>query len=307
MSQLALYLLGPPRLELNGEPIHIGRRKALALFAYLVVSRSDRSHRHSRDSLATLLWPEHDQANARGELRRSLSVLKKILGTEWLIADRETIGLNPDASLWLDVDRFLSLMPAWRGHGHPESDVCPRCLPPLTEAVELYRGDFLAGFTLRDSPDFDDWQFFQTQGLRDELAGVLERLAHGHCVPGELDQAIGYARRWVALDALHEPAHRLLMRLYTQAGQRAAALRQYGESARLLKEELGISPEEETEQLYQAIKSKREISKPVGRTVPPISLPQPFRRYYQAAQLTPFIERSALLAEIAAHLQDSTT
>ncbi len=55
MSQLALYLLGPPRLELNGEPIHIGRRKALALFTYLVISKSDRGLRHSRDSLAALL------------------------------------------------------------------------------------------------------------------------------------------------------------------------------------------------------------------------------------------------------------
>ena len=307
MQQLALYLLGPPRVELNDEPVHIGRRKALALLAYLVVTRSDRGLRHSRDSLAALLWPEHDHASARAELRRSLSVLKKTLDGEWLTADQETIGLNPDASLWLDMEHFHSLTPAWRGHGHPETDVCPRCLPPLTEAVELFRGDFLAGFTLRDSPDFDDWQFFQTQGLRDELAGVLERLAHGHCAQGELDLAIGHARRWVALDPLHEPAHRLLMRLYAQADQRAAALREFGECERLLKEELGVPPEEETKQLYQAIKEKREISQPVGCTVLPVSQPLPHRIYYRAAQLTPFIERGGLLAEIATHLQDSTS
>ena len=64
----------------------------------------------------------------------------------------------------------------------------------------LNRDDFLAGFTLRDSPGFDEWQFFQTEGLRDDLAGVLQQLARGHGVQRRFEQAIPYARRWLALD-----------------------------------------------------------------------------------------------------------
>ncbi|MCK4316690.1 MAG: SARP family transcriptional regulator, partial [Anaerolineae bacterium] len=89
MPRLMLYLLGPPRLERDGEPIQVSRRKAVALIAYLAVTGGH----HSRDTLATLLWPEYDQSRARADLRRTLSVLNRTLGEGWLTADRETAGL----------------------------------------------------------------------------------------------------------------------------------------------------------------------------------------------------------------------
>jgi hypothetical protein len=99
MPRLALSLLGPPRLQLDGEPIHIARRKAVALLAYLVVT----GRSHSRDSLATLFWPGHDQSRARAGLRRTLSLLNGALGGEWLTVDREAAGLNPDGENWFTV------------------------------------------------------------------------------------------------------------------------------------------------------------------------------------------------------------
>jgi DNA-binding SARP family transcriptional activator/predicted ATPase len=290
MPRLALYLLGPPRVELDGEEIHIARRKAVALLAYLAVTGGS----HSRDSLATLLWPEYDQSGARADLRRTLSVLNRTLGSEWLTADRETAGLNPGAKLWLDVDQFRSLLAAWQDHGHPEVDACPKCLGALAEAVDLYQGDFLAGFTLRDSAPFDEFQFFQTESLRRELASALERLVWGHAAGGEYEPVIGYARRWLALDPLHEPAHRCLMELYAQAGQRAAALRQYQECARILEEELGLSPSEQTTALYEQIRTR-----PAGRGVPSAR-----PRHNLPAQSTPFVGREDELAEIAARLSN---
>ena len=61
MSRLSLFLLGPPRLQLDGDPVQIGRRKAVALLVYLALTR----RRHSRDALATLFWPDYDQSSAR--------------------------------------------------------------------------------------------------------------------------------------------------------------------------------------------------------------------------------------------------
>jgi tetratricopeptide (TPR) repeat protein len=135
--------------------------------------------------------------------------------------------------------------------------VCPACLNPLAQAVALYRGDFLAGFTLRDTPAFDDWQLFQAETLRRELAGALERLVRGHSVRKEFEPAIGYARHSLALDPFHEVAHCSLMSLYAQMGQRQAALRQYAECARFLERELGVSPQPETTQLFEAIRDNR--------------------------------------------------
>jgi predicted ATPase len=149
------------------------------------------------------------------------------------------------------------------GHNHLAEAACPDCLTPLTEAAALYRDDFLAGFTLRDSPDFDEWQYFQSESLRRELAGALEKLVRCHCLRQEFDPAIAYARRWLALDPLHEQAHRELMRLYAWAGQRGAALRQYRECVRILDQELGVPPLDETTQLYTSIQENRLAPPPV--------------------------------------------
>jgi DNA-binding SARP family transcriptional activator len=105
--------------------------------------------------------------------------------------------------------------------------VCPDCSRLLTEAVTLYTDDFLAGFTLRDSPDFDEWQFFQAESLRQDLGAALEQLVRGLSAQDEYETAIPYARRWLSLDSLHEPVHRELMRLYAWSEQLAAAMRQY--------------------------------------------------------------------------------
>jgi DNA-binding SARP family transcriptional activator len=243
-----ISLLGTPRIEHNGVPVEVDTRKAIALVAYLAVARQSQT----RDTLAGLLWPEYSQSRARAALRRTLSSLGQARAEGWLRTDRENVALVDDA-IWVDVTRFHDLLAECKEHGHPESEVCLQCLPPLTEAAELYRDDFMAGFGLRDSIAFDDWQFFQSEGLRRELAGVLERLARGRGALGEWEAAVVHARRWLAMDTLHEPAHRLLMELYAWSDQRAAALRQYRECVRVLGQELGVAPLEETTLLYRAI------------------------------------------------------
>jgi DNA-binding SARP family transcriptional activator/tetratricopeptide (TPR) repeat protein len=243
-----ISLLGAPRIERDGVPLEVDTRKATALAAYLAVTRRG----HTRDALAGLLWPEYNQGRARAALRRTLSSLGKAREEGWLLADRESVDLAHDAIL-VDVIRFEDLLAACKLHGHPEAGVCAECLPPLTEAVGLYRDDFMAGFGLRDSVAFDDWQFFQAESLRRELAGALERLTRGQAALGEWEAAVGHARRWLSLDVLHEPAHRMLMTLYAWSDQRAAALRQYRECVRVLDQELGVSPLEETTLLYRAI------------------------------------------------------
>jgi DNA-binding SARP family transcriptional activator len=268
MPDLSLFLLGVPRLEREGRAVDVERHKALALLAYLAVTGAA----HRRDGLAALLWPELDQARARAALRRTLSALNVALSGDWLETDRETISLLPSAAFWLDVNQFRHLLAQCRKHGHPETEVCAECLAPLAEAAALYRGDFLSGFTLRDAPAFDDWQFFQTETLRRELASALERLTSGHSARREFEAPIGYARRWLALDPLHEPAQRQLMRLYAWAGQRNAALRQYAECVRLLERELGVPPQTATTDLYNAIKENRL---PPAAELPP-SPPAPF-------------------------------
>lgn len=262
MPSLRVYLLGPPRLERDGETIELDRRKAMALLVYLAVT----GERQRRDTLATLFWPDLDQSRGRGALRRDLAALNKALGGNWIEADRETVGLEHSPDFWLDVDRFYQLLQAGQTHNHPQNQPCAECLPLLAEAADLYRDDFLTGFSLRDTPEFDDWQLLESEQLHQALNSLLEQLVEGYIALGNFDRAIPYAQRWLSLDNMNEAAHRQLMRLYAHTGQRSAALRQYQDCARILEQELGISPDEETTRLYDQIR-RGEIG-PEGRDTP---------------------------------------
>src|SRR5688500_9876784 len=134
MSHLKLYLFGPPRLEQDNQPRNPGLRKAMALLAYLVVTAQP----HSREALATLLWPEEEPRMARDNLRRALSRLNVALGERQLAIEREAVGLAEGATLELDVAQFRRLLTSCREHGHPASEVCLACLPLLSEAANLY-------------------------------------------------------------------------------------------------------------------------------------------------------------------------
>ena len=95
VSRLALYLLGPPRIERDGLPIKVDTRKAIALLAYIAVTGES----HRRASLINLLWPESDHTRGRAALRRTLYSLRKALAGAWLDVDGEVIGLAPTLSL----------------------------------------------------------------------------------------------------------------------------------------------------------------------------------------------------------------
>lgn len=250
---LKFYLLGPPRIELNDEPVQIRRRKALALLVYLAVTGQP----HSRDALATLFYPDLGQSRARAYFRRDLGALNTQLGGDWLVADREIVGLKQPAGVWMDLAQFRQDVVACANHGHAKNDICPDCLPLLAKASDLYTDHFMAGFSLPDSPEFDEWQFFEAENLRQELARALDLLIRGYLIQRQFEQAIPYARRLLNLDPLHELAHRHLMKLYALSGQHAAALRQYDNCVALLDEELGVAPEEETTRLYEEIKARR--------------------------------------------------
>ena len=136
----------------------------------------------------------------------------------------------------------------------------------LSGAAELYRDDFLAGFALRGCPEFDDWQRFVAEDLRQRFGGVLAGLVAARIAGGELEAALQSARRWLALDPLHEPAHQTLMKLYAWTDRRAAALRQYRSCVRVLERELGVTPLSETTSLYQEIRAGQLAAPPAANT-----------------------------------------
>jgi DNA-binding SARP family transcriptional activator/pimeloyl-ACP methyl ester carboxylesterase len=241
---LQLILFGHPRLECHGHPLALGLRKGLALLAYLAIA----GRPVSRDLLAELLWPETPAGDGRASLRRTLHRMQQRLGTGVFHGTPDTIALAPEVVAATDAVAFRRHLARSRSAADD-----PASLTLLRQAASLYRDDFLAGFAIPDCPDFEEWQVQQTEALRRAFGEALTRLVRLEATHGDVNAAIAQAQRRLTLDPLHEPTYQLLMRLHAEAGQPAAALRLYEECRLVLGEELGVTPQQGTEALRQAI------------------------------------------------------
>ena len=292
-STLAIALFGSPTAALDHQPIHIGRRKAVALLAYLAVTQ----RRQSRAHLAALLWPAYDETGGRAELRRALSALNQALGAGWLDADRHSVALNSTPGLQVDVLTLRQHLTAARAANANQHAT-------LLAAVELAQGEFMAGFALGDAPAFEEWQRFEADALRRELAWALAQLSQPIDArdPGP---ALAHATRWLALDPLDEAAHRRMMELHAAAGDLSAVQRQYQECKQLLAHELDAPPAAETSALYEQIRAGEYATAlatlSTQRNAPPAPKhQQPAVQPPLPAHLTPFIGRAHEMGQLDA-------
>ncbi len=280
LSQLTIRCFGGFEARLGEHPITaFESNKVRALLAYLVTQR-DRVF--SREHLATLLWPEKSAEASRRNLRQAVYNLKSAIAAEptgapIVVANSHDLGIGPGVDCWLDVEAFCEA----RQRGITSEAIVPHY---LAGAVALYRGDFLAGFNLKDSAEFEFWQLAQQERLRDQAIDVLHKLVDSYLTRGEFRLGIQYARRLVAVDPLSEQAHRYLIRLYSASGARNRALAEYEQLRATLHRELGVEPLEETRELYQGIlsdgrsESREEGGRGIGPLIPLVGRQEPYRR-----------------------------
>ena len=246
MTHLSLSTLGPFQVTLDGAPVAAFESdKVRALLAYLAV---ETNRPHTRDKLAALLWPERPNQDARKNLRYALSNLRKAVKDSqatppFLHISRQTIQFNSSSDAWVDATAFATLL------GTPTQTV-----RDLETAVDLYRGEFLEGFSVGDSVPFEEWVLFKREYLCRQVLSALHRLAATYERRGEYGRALPYAWRQVELEPWQEKGHRQLMRLLALSGQRGAALAQYEVCRRALAEELNVEPAPQTTRLYEQIR-----------------------------------------------------
>ena len=243
MRRLRVTLLGGFQAEVDqGAPLALPAGKIQALLAYLALPPGQV---HPRDKLATLLWGNTPDDQARQSLRQALYMLRRALPATDPVSLRlegEGAALNP-AAVDVDVAAF-------------ERAVAEGTPPALERAAELYRGDLLEGIALNEGP-FEEWLLAERERLRELALEALARLLAHQREIGATDAAVRTVLRLLALDPLQEAAHRALMRLYVQQGRRGAALRQYQRCVAVLQREFNIDPEAETKTLYQGILRQR--------------------------------------------------
>jgi DNA-binding SARP family transcriptional activator len=261
MNRLKIYFLGEWNVTLDGKSLaRLGTQKARALFAYLVMHPNQAL---SREKMAPLLWGDFPEERARHNLRQAIHTLRQELDP-FLIVEPDSATFDAESDHWFDVRAFTQLS-------------SQSSIESLTEAIDLYRGEFLAGLVVRDSLAFEEWLFFERDRLAHQYLTALGQLSDMLAAAGDFDRAIEYTMRLVSHDPLQEHAHRQLMRLYHQSGNRNAALQQYQTCKETLAQELGAEPEQETTELYRQIKE--------SDTAPDRALPLDARSRYHLKEI----------------------
>ncbi|MGE5265198.1 MAG: AfsR/SARP family transcriptional regulator [Acidobacteriota bacterium] len=265
---LRVYLLGSFRVERDAQTIHFPTRKVESLLAYLVLHPEP----HAREKLAALLWGDSPDEQARHSLRTALAAIRKELGDDILIADRETVQLNPDVPIWVDAREIADLH-----------------IDTLQSKIENYH-DLLPDF-------YDDWILPERERLRAIYLDGLLRVTPHHRAQSEYAQAVECAQRVLATDATNEKAYQHLIFCLAAMGDRIAALKQFDECAKKLGDELGVEPSKETialrDQIEQALTGGR--SREALFTNVPVPLTSFIGREKELAELRDLIGKTRLL------------
>ena len=247
MTVFSLQTLGLPEIRADDRPIKLNLRRGMALLVYVAEARGP----VARDVIATLLWPESSSETARARLRRMLHRIEVTLGQHVFETDRASLRWSPAFELKLDSHAFES--------------ACDR--GAFEQACSHDRGEFLAGFSLDDCAEFDEWAFFRREALRGRLMNALERLVQDKDAAGEHFAAAAHAGRLVELDPLSEVYGRHLIRSLLLAGDRTAAERHYAALTRRLRDELGVAPEAATMALMEHAAAPPGYAAPTTRYV----------------------------------------
>lgn len=268
MPQLLITSLGALGFSLDGQPLDGFDYDKVRALLLLLALEPDRAH--TRAALCALLWPDSPERGARASLSQALTRLRKALpagvAETMLLADNDSVRINPAAGITLatDVHRFERALDAAEAHPHRTWKLCAHCAGLLRDAVALYRGDFLSGFSLPDSDTFEEWAQARREQLRQRALAAHERLARRAEWCGDWPAAIAHARRQTELDPLNEAGHRELMRLLALAGQGAAAQHQYEALRQRLVDELGIAPDAATQRLQARLTAREELPRDVA-------------------------------------------
>lgn len=269
MASLSLSLLGTLAAHLDETPVTgFEYDKVRALLVYLAVE-CDRPHR--REFLAGLLWPDYPEDVARQSLSQALFVLRRAIGDRaatppFLLITPQTLQFNHESYFRADFTQFTTLWETAQSHAHADLFSCDTCRAGVEQAVSLYRGDFLAGFSLPDCPEFEMWITVQREQVRRQALEMLQHLTAGYLQCAEHKPALAYARRQLELDPWCEAAHRQAMLALALIGQRAEALAQYEACRQILRTELDVTPESATTTLYERIRAAGELDGEALRT-----------------------------------------
>lgn len=238
-----VQLFGLPKLRVEGRDCALALKRAPALLAYLANAGRPVPRAH----LATLLWPDASESQARARLRRLTYSIEQAVAVKVFDASDESIALLAGR---VQVDTLEFARMARSAVTQPELDEA------TTAFMQRWAGQagqpMLQGVSF-GSEVFDDWLEVQRTEHHQLLARLMTRLIESLAQRGDVDAALGLAEKLLALDPHHEPSYVLLMQLQAQRGNASGVEAVFMRCADALRAEYGIKPGVQTEHAYLRI------------------------------------------------------
>jgi DNA-binding SARP family transcriptional activator len=211
-------LLGRPAILANGVELEGPRgKKSWGLLTYLAGSDAA----IPRERLVRLLFPDADDGLAA--LRWNLAELRRITGQPQSFAgDPVALALGSDVR----VDLQLLAAAPWY---------------EVIDQIDL-DAPLLEGLAYPSCAGFELWLEGERQRVVALAASALREAAREETASGRADEAVGHARRLVALQPWDENCHELLVRALAQSGDAAGARAHVRLVTESFLDELGITP-----------------------------------------------------------------
>ncbi|KAB3536328.1 AAA family ATPase [Alkaliphilus pronyensis] len=233
MKQIQVQLFNTPTVVKDNTKILFPYRKAEALFYYLICKKEA-----TRDELVNLLWGESSEEVAKKNLRNAMYQIRKAFKIDIIISPQKSkVMINPDVPLNIDIDTFLK----------QEKD-----------AVEVYTGEFLQGFYIKDGEGFENWMIATRETYRDMYISLLYKHLENKHKPA-LNEIEYYAKLLINVDPYNERAYQILIKQYLQEGIYNKGIDIYNRLVKTLNKDLGIEPEIETQNLFDELLKARSL------------------------------------------------
>ena len=238
---IIINLFGPFSVSAKGRKITFHSRRSAMLLAYLALSCGAPL---KRERVAADFWSDREERVARKSLNNELWRLRQALAvhgvSDTIVQADDTLTVAPGSDLKIDLFDYEALLSA--GPKAPSGVFAESELDNLRKATALYRGELLAGV-------HEDWALIPRQTMTLRQTAALEALMTDAVSAGRHDETLSVAGELLKMDPLSEAAHRAIMRSLSAQGNRAGAFRQFESCARMLADELGVEPMEETQAL----------------------------------------------------------
>jgi len=314
--KLIFRLLGPFQVELDGQMLDDFRSdKVRGLLTFLAV---ESQRPWTRGYLANLFWADYSENKAQSNLSNALWNLRTLVGdlsagTKYINVKKTTLQFNSQSDYWLDVEVFNTIIDQYQNTQSTENKIL---ISDLDKALSLSQGSFMEGFSI-DSPGFETWLIKTRQEIHQKRIQALRWISLAYIQSGKLSMALKYTQDWISEEPWDERACRVGMQILVKLGQRNKAVDMFEKFRNRLAEDLGITPQEETQQLYQEIISDQSAySQPevvissakrgTEETIDPGSFPKNLVREIKfETQQKSFFGRKEELSQLSHWLEES--